>query len=153
MVPGTPLVTVPVVGSIVAPSVGTGLNAKVPPASPVIVAVPPSHVSVVVNEALAVVKTVTSWVLLEPQAPEIVYSIVYVTPDVPPVIVPVVESIVAPSVGTGLNVKTPPASPVIVTVPPSQVGVAVNEGFDVVKAVTSSVFVSGQEPIVVYSMV
>ena len=76
VVPGTPLVTSPVAASIVAPSVGTGLKANVPPVSPVIVTVPPSQVSVVVKAGFAVVSTVTSSVLLDPHAPVIVYSIV-----------------------------------------------------------------------------
>ena len=41
----------PVTESITAASVGTGLNVKVPPGVPVTVAVAPSHVGVIVNEA------------------------------------------------------------------------------------------------------
>ena len=59
IVPGTPLVTVPVVASIVAPSVGTGLKANVPPDVPVIEAVAPSQVGVKVKEALPELLTVT----------------------------------------------------------------------------------------------
>ena len=57
-----------------------------------------------------------------------VYSIVYVVADVPPVTSPVAVSITAPSVGIGLNVNVPPGSPVITTVPPSHVGVTVKLG-------------------------
>ena len=40
----------PVEESITAPSVGAASNEKVPPAKPVIVAVPPSHVGVISKE-------------------------------------------------------------------------------------------------------
>ena len=45
------MVIVPVPASITAPSVGTGLNANVPPKSPVIFAVAPSQVGVRENVA------------------------------------------------------------------------------------------------------
>ena len=69
--------TSPVAGSIVAPSVGCGLaKVKVPPKSPVIVAVPPSQVAVSVKLASSVINTVTSCVLLDGQVPLVVYSTV-----------------------------------------------------------------------------
>ena len=52
-----PPVTVPFVGSITAPSVGTGLNVNVPPNVPVTVAVPPSQVGVIVKPASSEAKT------------------------------------------------------------------------------------------------
>ena len=51
VVPEVPPVTSPVVVSNTAPSVGTGLKAKVPPVSPVMIAVPPSQVGVKVKLA------------------------------------------------------------------------------------------------------
>ena len=70
-------------------------------------------------------KTVKSCEVVAGQAPEVVYSIVYVVPFVPLVTSPVTVSIVAPSVGTGLKANVPPANPVTVAVPPSHVGVIV----------------------------
>ena len=113
------------------------MKVKVPPANPVTVAVPPSHVGVIVKLGSSAVSTVTSWVELCGHVPAVVYSIVYVVADVPPVTSPVAESITAPSVGTGFNVNIPPVSPVIVAVPPSQVGVIVKLGSSAVSTVTS----------------
>ena len=49
VVADVPPVTSPVAVSITAPSVGIGLNVNVPPGSPVITTVPPSHVGVTVK--------------------------------------------------------------------------------------------------------
>ncbi len=46
-----PLVTVPVVASITAVSIGAELKANKPPVNPVIFTLPPSQVGVTVNEA------------------------------------------------------------------------------------------------------
>ena len=71
----------------------------------------------------------------------------------PPDIVPVAESIVAPSAGAVLKVKVPPVSPIIVAVAPSQVPVTVNEGSSAASTFKASVLVSGHAPVVVYSIV
>jgi hypothetical protein len=57
VLPGVALVTSPVIPSITAASPGIGLNAKVPPKSPLIVTVAPSQVGVGVKEASSTSKT------------------------------------------------------------------------------------------------
>ena len=74
--PGVPLVTAPVVAFRIAPSPGSGLNVNVPPVDPIMVAVPPSQVAVILKDASPVVRTVTVCVLLAGQTPAVVYSIV-----------------------------------------------------------------------------
>ena len=71
-----PPVTVPVAGSITEPSPGSGLSAKLPPVTPVTMAVPPSQVAVIVNVESSVVITVKVSVLLDGQVPSVVYSTV-----------------------------------------------------------------------------
>ncbi|MEZ4802233.1 MAG: hypothetical protein R2797_05625 [Gelidibacter sp.] len=116
--------TVPVVESITAESVGIGLKAKVPPANPEISAVAPSQVAVMVKLPSSIGITSKLCAVVEEQALVVEYSTVYVNPIEPPVTVPVTESIVAmPSVVTSENV--PPPIPVIFAVAPSQVGVSV----------------------------
>ena len=55
------------------------------------------------------------------------YSILYVVEDEPPVIVPVEESITAPSIGVSAKANEPPWIPVILAVAPSHVAVNSND--------------------------
>ena len=70
-----PPVIIPVSGSITAPSVGASAKAKVPPWTPVILAVAPSHVAVNSKEESSSTKVVTSNVDVDGQSSLVVYSI------------------------------------------------------------------------------
>jgi hypothetical protein len=71
-VPDIPLETSPVIPSITAPSVGTGLKANTPPVSPVIVATAPSHVGVIIKDASSPGNNV-ALIILDAQPPAIIY--------------------------------------------------------------------------------
>src|SRR5690606_34273935 len=100
---------------------------------------------------------VTVSILLTGQGPDVVYSIVYVVPEVTFVTSPVTTSMVAPSVGIGFNAKVPSASPytseTIFIVAPSQVDVAVKVASSSSGTVTVCASVIGQIPAVVYSTI
>ena len=64
-------------------------------------------------------------------------------------IVPVEESITAPSVGAVSNVKVPPAKPVMFAVPPSHVEIISKEESSAIIDVTETIVVVGQSPLVV----
>ena len=113
----------------------------------------PSQVGVNVNDASSRAGIVIVCELVAGQEPVVVYSTVYVAPVTPLVISPVVASIMAPSVGTGLNTNVPPVSPVIIAVAPVQFAVSVNDASSASSMVTLTVFVIPQDPGVVYSTV
>ena len=135
----------PVATSTKAPSVGTGLNAKTPPISPVIIAVAPVQLGVYVNEASSEEKTVMVSLVVSRHGPTVVYSTVYIVPGTP-ITEPVATSIVAPSEGTGLKAKAPPTLPVITAVAPVQVAVNVKPASSNSKTVTDSLVIDGHEP-------
>ena len=60
----------------------------------------------------------------------------------PPVIVPVVGSIMAPSEGSVSKAKVPPGKPEILASPPSQVGVIEKEESSLIKVITISSSIS-----------
>ena len=62
----------PVEESITAPSVGAVSNVKVPPAKPVIVAVPPSHVGVISKEESSSSTDVIEIIVVVGQSPLVV---------------------------------------------------------------------------------
>ena len=114
------------------------------------VAVAPSQVGVIVKLASSVISTVKVTALVcGHDVPIVVYSTVYVAPDVPFVTVPSAGSIIAPSVGTGLNVKVPPVSPVTFAVAPSQVGVIVKPALSIGSTFNTKVVLDGHTPAVV----
>src|SRR5690606_1435163 len=91
------------------------------------VAVPPSQVGVIVNEASSIAGMVTDTEVVVGQAPVVVYSTVYVAPVGPFVISHVLGLITAPSVGIGLKTYVPPVSTVIIAVAPVQLGIKVKD--------------------------
>ena len=76
MLPGVPSETVPEEASIDAPSDGDVVKLNEPPGVPVMVAVPPSHVADIVNDASSEFEATTIW--LE-DAPQELVLVVYVT--------------------------------------------------------------------------
>ena len=95
---------------------------------------------------------VTSNVDEDGQISFVVYSILYVVEEEPPVIVPVAESITAPSTGASANANEPPWTPVILAVAPSHVAVNSNDELSGSRVVTSNVDVEGHASFVVYSI-
>ena len=92
--PGVAFVTSPVLGSITAVSIGGTSKLNVPPTSPIIVVVPPSQVGVIIKEGSFSNITSNDCTLVDGQIPDVVYSIVYEAPEVPPVTSPVTGLII-----------------------------------------------------------
>ena len=80
MLKGSPPVTVPVEGSINAPSLGALANAKVPPVKPVIVAVAPSQVGVKSNEESSACNELTWIIVVVWHNSEISYNLNVIVP-------------------------------------------------------------------------
>ena len=150
--PAVPIVISPVIGSITAPSPGGGLKEKVPPGVATETIVAPTQEGVILKLGSSVSVAVTDCVEEAGQGPFVVYKTSYVFPDVPLVIIPVLGSITAASIGGVLKENVPPTKPVTFDTPPSQVAVIVKLGSSIAKAVNGTFKFAGQTPCVVYNI-